>query len=103
MELFSVRTKPQATLTYRSVGSAAGQVEFLGNASSTPPYATPFSAFGSGDTPLTTSQYQSLTVTGGQAMIHVPYLLNKIGLFHNLPGLTQVGICHMTNVQGCWS
>ncbi|MEW5315514.1 MAG: hypothetical protein WDW38_006936 [Sanguina aurantia] len=72
MELFSVRTKPQATLTYRSIGSAAGQL----SARATPP--------------LTTSQYQSLTVTGGQAMLHVPYLLNKIGVFHNLPGLTQV-------------
>ncbi|MEW5297753.1 MAG: hypothetical protein WDW36_000937 [Sanguina aurantia] len=66
MELFSVRTKPQATLTYRSIG------------------------FRRGRHPPTTSQYQSLTVTGGQAMLHVPYLLNKIGVFHNLPGLTQV-------------
>lgn len=97
MEIFSVRTKPQAVLTYRAIGTVEGQVEFLGSAITSPPYATPFTAFGSGDTPLTTSQYKNLTVTGGQAMLHVPYLLNKIGVFHNLPGVVEVsdgvGVC----------
>merc|ERR1719197_1083932 len=40
--------------------------------------------FGAGDIPMSQDRYQSLPA--GQEMVHVPFALGAIGIFHSVPG-----------------
>ena len=80
MELMSERSRLPLHLTYRAVGSSTGQKEFLGDTNG---YKS-LNDFGSGDIPMTKSRYDSLVASGRQ-MVHVPFALGGIGVFHSVP------------------
>jgi len=55
--------------------------------------------FGSGDIPMTQSRYDAV-VAAGRSMVHVPFALGAIGVFHSVPTaeLPTSGSIHLT---GC--
>ncbi|CAE8596973.1 unnamed protein product [Polarella glacialis] len=85
METFKARTKVELLMTYRAVGSGTGQKEFVGES----PGYTSLTDFGSGDIPMTQARFNTLT-TAGRAMVHVPFSLGAIGVFHSIP-VAEVG------------
>lgn len=88
MDQFMDRTKVPTRLTYRAVGSSTGQKEFLGvNNTGTNAYV-PHNDFGSGDIPVSTSNYDAFTATG-QEMVHLPFVLGAISIFHNIPNVPE--------------
>ena len=87
MELMTERSKKPLHLTYRAVGSSTGQKEFVGSENN----YEPWNNFGSGDIPMTASRYAELT-TQGRKMVHVPFALGGIGVFHSVPGTTPIDL-----------
>lgn len=86
MDQFMDRTKEPVRLTYRAVGSSTGQKEFLGvNNTGTNAYV-PHNDFGSGDIPVSSSSYKAFT-DAGKEMVHLPFVLGAISIFHNIPGV----------------
>ena len=81
MDLLEGRSKLPITMTYRGVGSGVGQNEFVGDAASG--YKS-YNHFGSGDIPMTSALYNTLR-SNGREMLHVPFALGAIGVFHNVP------------------
>jgi len=61
------------------VGSSTGQKEFVGADGS-----DALNHFGSGDIPMTDSRYAEVTATG-RKMLHVPFGMGAIGVFHSVP------------------
>jgi len=95
MDIIEERTKGPVHLTYRAVGSSTGQKEFLGASNGN----MALNHFGSGDIPMTNARYSSV-VGAGRTMVHVPFALGAIGLFHSVPSseLPTSGSIHLT---GC--
>mmetsp|Transcript_4677 Transcript_4677/g.8958 ORF Transcript_4677/g.8958 Transcript_4677/m.8958 type:complete len:520 (-) Transcript_4677:179-1738(-) len=107
MSLFEERSQITTRLTYRAIGSSAGQQEFLGvdNAMTEPgnPNITisshaPHSDFGSGDIPISSADYDALNLAvesqeggnsqnNGNHMVHLPYAMSSVSFFHNIPGV----------------
>ena len=83
MDTFEARAKPGVRMSYRAVGSGAGQYEFIGK-ENTPKYATWDQDFGSGDIPITAKDYAELTDAGIE-MMHVPFQIGAMSFFHNVP------------------
>eukprot|EP00747_Dinoflagellata_sp_TGD_P051967 gnl/TRDRNA2_/TRDRNA2_147641_c0_seq1.p1 gnl/TRDRNA2_/TRDRNA2_147641_c0~~gnl/TRDRNA2_/TRDRNA2_147641_c0_seq1.p1 ORF type:complete len:904 (+),score=158.83 gnl/TRDRNA2_/TRDRNA2_147641_c0_seq1:98-2809(+) len=81
MKQMEHRARAPLFLTYRAVGSSTGQKEFVGQASNG--YMS-YNHFGAGDIPMSQSRYNQLPA--GQEMLHVPFALGAIGIFHNVPG-----------------
>eukprot|EP00468_Gymnochlora_sp_CCMP2014_P007925 CAMPEP_0167750982 /NCGR_PEP_ID=MMETSP0110_2-20121227/6301_1 /TAXON_ID=629695 /ORGANISM="Gymnochlora sp., Strain CCMP2014" /LENGTH=871 /DNA_ID=CAMNT_0007636379 /DNA_START=152 /DNA_END=2767 /DNA_ORIENTATION=+ len=81
MDLFEERAHQNTRMTYRAVGSSTGQFEFSGvlngNVSQ--------SAFGAGDIPMTQANYDRVTIGGGRTMLHVPFAVGAIAIFHSVP------------------
>ena len=86
MSSFMDMTKVPIRLTYRAVGSSVDQSEFLGADLFGASSAEPFNDFGSGDIPLSKSKYHVLKQEGIE-MVHLPYVLGAISLFHNIPNV----------------
>jgi len=82
METFQARSSMDLELTYRAVGSGTGQKEFSSRADGD--YASGLSDFGAGDIPMSSTHYQGITNAGRQ-MVHVPFSLGAIGIFHSVP------------------
>merc|ERR1719253_1828928 len=80
-------------MTYRSVGSSTGGYEFVGTENG----GKPFNDFGSGDIPLSASNYQELMDNGGNIM-HVPFVMGGIAIFHSVPGVAASSPIHL---DGC--
>ncbi|KAL6751006.1 hypothetical protein V8C86DRAFT_740231 [Haematococcus lacustris] len=80
LETLRARTKPMPSLTYRSVGSGAGQSDMAVNSS------VARSSFGCGDFPLTSSQWRNASASGNP-VLHFPVLVGSISVFHSLPGV----------------
>ncbi|KAG2428357.1 hypothetical protein HXX76_010502 [Chlamydomonas incerta] len=78
MDLMMARTKPRVAMSYRSVGSGSGAADF----------AAGFNAFGCGDVPLPNTTYTSL-VGAGTTVLHVPFLVGSVSVFHNVPGIGE--------------
>eukprot|EP00933_Yihiella_yeosuensis_P053476 TRINITY_DN5171_c2_g3_i1.p1 TRINITY_DN5171_c2_g3~~TRINITY_DN5171_c2_g3_i1.p1 ORF type:complete len:896 (-),score=226.72 TRINITY_DN5171_c2_g3_i1:207-2894(-) len=87
MEIFQARSKVELQMSYRAVGSGTGQKEFVGQASNS--YKA-YADFGSGDIPMSSANYQTLTTTGSRQMVHVPFCLGAIAVFHSIPA-AEVG------------
>jgi len=68
-------------MTYRAVGSSTGQKEFLGDSGSN---NTALNHFGAGDIPMSSSRFATLT-SNGRTMVHVPFAMGAIGVFHSVP------------------
>eukprot|EP00567_Pseudictyota_dubia_P004827 CAMPEP_0197449192 /NCGR_PEP_ID=MMETSP1175-20131217/20314_1 /TAXON_ID=1003142 /ORGANISM="Triceratium dubium, Strain CCMP147" /LENGTH=503 /DNA_ID=CAMNT_0042981225 /DNA_START=37 /DNA_END=1548 /DNA_ORIENTATION=+ len=82
MQNFMDRAKKPLHLTYRAVGSSTGQKEFIGADNND----VPFNYFGSGDIPISTDNYNALEGKG-IGIVHLPFVLGAISLFHNVPGV----------------
>ena len=78
--LVQARAKFAVHATYRAVGSSTGQKEFLGASNGN----KALNHFGSGDIPMTAERY-SAVVDAGRTMVHVPFALGGIGVFHSAP------------------
>ena len=88
MEQFMDRTKVPTRLTYRAVGSSTGQKEFLGVNNTGVNAYVPHNDFGSGDIPVSTSNYNAFT-DAGKEMVHLPFVLGAISIFHNIPNVPE--------------
>jgi len=66
--------------TYRAVGSSTGQKEFLGASNGN----KALNHFGSGDIPMTADRYNAVAAAG-RTMVHVPFAMGGIGVFHSAP------------------
>jgi len=82
MKLLETRARAPLHLTYRAVGSSTGQAEFVGTSDNG--YQS-YNHFGAGDIPMTQTNYDQLMVTAGNEMVHLPFALGAIGIFHNVP------------------
>eukprot|EP00445_Apocalathium_hangoei_P012834 CAMPEP_0203867660 /NCGR_PEP_ID=MMETSP0359-20131031/16650_1 /ASSEMBLY_ACC=CAM_ASM_000338 /TAXON_ID=268821 /ORGANISM="Scrippsiella Hangoei, Strain SHTV-5" /LENGTH=1314 /DNA_ID=CAMNT_0050785945 /DNA_START=63 /DNA_END=4007 /DNA_ORIENTATION=+ len=83
MRFMEDRSRMPMVLTYRAVGSGTGQQEFVGNAASS---GKSYNDFGAGDIPMSKAYYDGLmAATPAQAMVHLPFALGAIGIFHNVP------------------
>ena len=80
MSLITERSRLPLLMTYRKVGSSTGQKEFVGDTNG---YKA-LNHFGAGDIPMTASRYASVT-SNGREMIHVPFAMGGIGVFHHVP------------------
>merc|ERR1740124_1758017 len=78
--LMTARAKFAVHATYRAVGSSTGQKEFLGASNGN----KALNHFGSGDIPMTAERYNAV-VAAGRTMVHVPFALGGIGVFHSAP------------------
>jgi ABC-type phosphate transport system substrate-binding protein len=82
MESFSARSSSDIRLTYRAVGSSFGQAEFSQVIQED--YSSGLTDFGAGDIPMTQSIYDNLQAAS-RDMVHVPFCLGAIGIFHSVP------------------
>jgi len=80
MDLFQEQARAPMLITYRAVGSTTGQLEFVGDTNNG---NVAYNDFGAGDIPLTNARYTSLA--NGRNMVHIPFLLGPISVFHSLP------------------
>mmetsp|Transcript_32133 Transcript_32133/g.75464 ORF Transcript_32133/g.75464 Transcript_32133/m.75464 type:complete len:927 (-) Transcript_32133:123-2903(-) len=80
-------SKDPIRLTYRAVGSSTGQREF--SQASDGDYTAGLNDFGSGDIPMSKERYDAM-VAAGREMVHIPFSLGAIGVFHSIPA-EQVG------------
>ena len=91
MERFEERTKELTHLTYRAIGSGPGQRDFIGADNNN----TSYTHFGAGDIPMSKEDYTTLVEKGG--MIHLPFVLGAISVFHSIPGIPNgVGGLNLT-------
>jgi len=82
MSEFQAQTKEELQMTYRAVGSGTGQREF--SQVSDGDYSGSLSDFGAGDIPMSQTRYDGIQ-TAGREMVHVPFSLGAIGVFHSVP------------------
>jgi ABC-type phosphate transport system substrate-binding protein len=87
MEILQVRAQVPTRLTYREINNRTeGQMEFLQSA------RTGSIDFGAGHRPLPSWIYQSLQQKDGIDVLHFPYVLSPVALYHNIPGVTQLNL-----------
>ncbi|GLI63272.1 hypothetical protein VaNZ11_006177 [Volvox africanus] len=79
MDVMMARTKPKIALSYRSIGSGAGGDEFSNGTS----------AFGCGDVPISVENFNKIQQQNQLKMMHVPYLVGSVSVFHNIPGIGE--------------
>mmetsp|Transcript_15540 Transcript_15540/g.29320 ORF Transcript_15540/g.29320 Transcript_15540/m.29320 type:complete len:910 (+) Transcript_15540:52-2781(+) len=98
MKQMEHRARAPLLLTYRAVGSSTGQKEFTGQASSG--WAS-YNHFGAGDIPMTTERFDSMAAQG-ITMLHLPFALSAIGIFHSVPGASSLQLpdCLLARVFG---
>jgi len=83
MKLMEHRARVPLLLTYRAVGSSTGQKEFVGQAANS--YKS-YNHFGAGDIPMSQTNYDLLMGRSpAETMVHLPFALGAIGIFHNVP------------------
>mmetsp|Transcript_33118 Transcript_33118/g.87570 ORF Transcript_33118/g.87570 Transcript_33118/m.87570 type:complete len:476 (+) Transcript_33118:2-1429(+) len=83
MKLMEHRARVPMLLTYRAVGSSTGQKEFVGNDESG---NKSYNHFGAGDIPMSQDRYDTLMgQSPPEGMVHLPFALGAIGIFHNVP------------------
>lgn len=87
MEMFQARSHMDLQLSYRAVGSGTGQKEF--SQASDGDYSASLTHFGAGDIPMSADHYSGIT-GAGRTMVHVPFCLGAIGIFHSIPA-AEVG------------
>ena len=79
------RIKFPALITYRAVGSGAGQSDFQ-----VVKDGRPAVDFACGDIPLTEAAYKTVTETQLSEVLHVPFALGSISLFHSAPDVSAL-------------
>lgn len=84
-DMLMSRAKPQPLLTYRFVGPDRGHAELLASyASAQADRSASFAHFTIGNKPLNATAYAQMGAAGG--VLHVPLLLSKIAVLHNVAG-----------------
>ena len=78
--LMTARARFPVHATYRAVGSSTGQKEFLGASNGN----KALNHFGAGDIPMSADRYNAV-VAASRTMVHVPFALGGIGVFHSAP------------------
>jgi len=86
MSIITERARIPLHMTYRAVGSSTGQKEFLGDTNN----YTALNDFGAGDIPMTLDRYTGVT-THGRTMLHIPFAMGGIAVFHSVPASTIGG------------
>jgi len=88
MDQIMDRVKIPLRMTYRAVGSSTGQAEFIGRSNDTTgANFVPDNDFGSGDIPISTDDYNTLT-SAGVEIVQLPIVLGAISLFHSVPNVS---------------
>mmetsp|Transcript_12610 Transcript_12610/g.27248 ORF Transcript_12610/g.27248 Transcript_12610/m.27248 type:complete len:531 (+) Transcript_12610:87-1679(+) len=82
--MMSSRSRPQAYIAYRWIGTSIGIQEFMGAASDN--YTRPYNHFMISDQPLPADKYAALQPTGG--VLQVPLAVTKVALYHGVVNLT---------------
>jgi ABC-type phosphate transport system substrate-binding protein len=80
MDLIQTQTKLPTKMTYRAVGSSTGQLEFIGEVTGN--MTTPDNDFGSGDIPLSATDFDLFPA---DSILHLPIVLGAISFFHSVP------------------
>ena len=83
MDKLEAQSKLPLRMTYRAVGSSAGQREFTNEPSPV--------HFASGDLPVVASRYAALQAAGIE-MVHLPVFLELTSIFHNIPGVLHLNL-----------
>lgn len=76
MSLFQSRLKTPTHLTYRAVGSSTGRAEFIAGVND----------FGCSEVPMSQSEMDEV----GEDVLHFPFVIGAIGVFHNVPDSSDV-------------
>eukprot|EP00545_Synedropsis_sp_CCMP1620_P002970 CAMPEP_0119003742 /NCGR_PEP_ID=MMETSP1176-20130426/739_1 /TAXON_ID=265551 /ORGANISM="Synedropsis recta cf, Strain CCMP1620" /LENGTH=507 /DNA_ID=CAMNT_0006955367 /DNA_START=80 /DNA_END=1603 /DNA_ORIENTATION=+ len=87
-------TKEPLHMTYRAVGSSTGILDFMGDDvddNGTVAVSVPRNDFGSGDVPVPTADYNTLTSRNIE-MVHLPVVLGAISLFHSVPNVPKLNL-----------
>ena len=79
MERMAAMSKIPLRMTYRAIGTTAGQTEFLNDFST-----TALADFNSGEIPLDSQTYNQLN-SAGIEVIHLPAFLGAVTFFHSIP------------------
>lgn len=88
MDQMMARSKVPLRMTYRAVGSSTGIFEFVG-VNHTADFAyKAYNDFGSGDIPVPSDDYEALRARGSE-VVHFPFVLGAISLFHSIPGFSN--------------
>ena len=96
MERLQDRTKSDLRMTYRATGSSTGIKEFVGdNVSNFEPYNN----FGAGDVPIPNGDYTTLTSGLGIEVLHIPFALGSVGIFHSVPSSIMKSMSHSSSVS----
>ncbi|KAF5839826.1 hypothetical protein DUNSADRAFT_18488 [Dunaliella salina] len=81
MQTLQTRAKPAALMTYRSVGSGAGQRDLDTSANVSK------SDFSCGDYPLSTEKWQASQ--DNNRVLHIPLFVGTISIFAKIPGISE--------------
>ena len=73
-------------VTYRAVGSGAGQSDFQTVLAS----GRPSVDYACGDIPLSTAAVAEVTQNQLTEVLHIPFALGSISVFHNIPGVPEL-------------
>lgn len=92
MGLIEARARELIHMTYRATGPSVGQIEFVGSG------AQALNHFGSGGVPMAQARYDNLS-RHGRKMLHVPFALRAIGVFHSLPASELTGPLNLTGCE----
>lgn len=91
------RAKIPLHMTYRAVGSSTGQSEFMASGPMGTDTSVPSNDFGSGDIPISTEDYNTLTSQGIE-IVQLPIVMGAISLFHSIPNVPDgVGGLNLTS------
>lgn len=98
--IIASRSRLNLHYTYRAVGSSTGQKEFVGPTDeASDPRLYALTDFGAGDIPMTAERYAQITTEAQREMLHVPFALGAIGVFHNVPDSALGG--EPLSIDGC--
>ena len=86
MDKIEARAKLPMHMTYRGIGSSAGQAEF----NTTPPVTM----FGSGDVPIKKELYDYLSAT--EVVLQLPVFVGAVSFFHSVPDTPTLNLTACT-------
>ena len=59
---------------------AGGQAEFVAGVND----------FGAGDIPLGATDFETMTVTNGKTVLHIPFVIGAVSFFHSVPNMPNL-------------
>jgi ABC-type phosphate transport system substrate-binding protein len=92
MDQFQDRVKEPVKMTYRAVGSSTGQLEFIGDGT------TSDNHFGAGDIPFDAEKFSNFPEG---SVVQFPFVLGAISFFHSVPvenGALELNSCLLAKI-----